>query len=137
MQKNSKVTKVTPNGTWDSQYGLKYKFEIEMENGDIGEYNSKIKEQAKFVVGQVVDYEFKDGQFPKINPVYSQGFTGGGGGSFKKNDAVQEYIIKQSSLQRAVDICIARGIYTREDIISEATFFADWVLDRNQPLPFA
>ena len=136
MQKNSKVTKVTPNGTWDSQYGLKYKFEIEMENGDLGEYNSKTKEQTKFVVDQVVDYEFKDGQFPKINPVYANNFSGGGGGSFKKNDAVQEYIIKQSSLKCAVDLCIAQGIYSHEDIINRATALTDWVLDRNQPLPF-
>ena len=45
-----------------------YKFEIEMENGDIGENLSKTKD-CKFSEGQTTDYEFVDGQFPKIKPV--------------------------------------------------------------------
>ena len=135
MIKTSKVTKVTGNGTWDSQYGLKYKFEIEMENGDIGEYNSKTKDQTKFIVDKTVEYEFKDGQFPKINPVYNYNNNTNN----MNKDKVQEYIIRQSSLGRAVEICIARGVYGREDILSEAEFYTDWVLDRNQTrnLPFS
>ena len=39
--KKSIVTRVTGNGTWEGNYGLMYKFEIEMENGDIGENLSK------------------------------------------------------------------------------------------------
>ena len=66
--KNSKVVKVTGNGTWEGQYGLMYKFEIEMENGDIGENLSKTSE-CKFKEGDQTDYEFVDGQFPKIKPV--------------------------------------------------------------------
>ncbi len=68
MQKNSRVTRVTGNGTWDGNYGLMYKFEIEMENGDIGENLSKTPE-CRFKEGQVTDYEFTDGQFPRIKPV--------------------------------------------------------------------
>jgi len=69
MTKNSKVIRVTGNGTWEGQYGLMYKFEIEMENGDIGEYMTKSQAQTKFIEGQQTDYEFTDGQFPKIKPV--------------------------------------------------------------------
>jgi len=68
MQKNSKVIRVTGNGTWEGNYGLMYKFEIEMENGDIGENLSKTSE-CKFKEGQETEYQFIDGQFPKIKPV--------------------------------------------------------------------
>ena len=134
MTKNSKVIRVSGNGTWEGQYGLMYKFEIEMENGDIGEYMTKTETQTKFIEGQQTDYEFTDGQFPKIKPVNN--FQPRASYSNKKDD-VQEYIIKQSSLKCAGDICVARGVYTREDVINEAEFYTDWVLNRNQPLPFA
>ena len=68
MQKNSTVTRVTGNGTWEGKYGLMYKFEIEMENGDIGENLSKT-EECRFKEGQTTDYEFIDGDWPKIKPV--------------------------------------------------------------------
>jgi hypothetical protein len=132
MIKKGTVNRVTPNGSWEGQYGLMYKFEIEI-NDDIGEYLSKSQDQNRFVVGQETDYEFVDGKFPKIKPVSNfQPRT-----SFKKDDNVQEYIIKQSSLKCATDLCIARGVYNHEDIIAQAELFADWVLNRNQPLPFS
>jgi len=46
--KTSKVVAVTPNGTWDGSYGTMYKFEIVFQNGDVGEYSSKSKDQNKF-----------------------------------------------------------------------------------------
>ena len=46
MQKNSTVTRVTGNGTWEGKFGLMYKFEIEMDNGDIGENLSKTFNQS-------------------------------------------------------------------------------------------
>ena len=68
-QKKSTVTNVQSNGTWEGQYGLMYKFEVSFQNGDIGEYLSKSENQDKFVVGQETDYQFKDGQFPRVKPV--------------------------------------------------------------------
>ena len=68
MIKTSKVARVTGNGTWEGKFGLMYKFEIEMENGDIGENLSKTSE-CRFKEGQQTDYEFIDGQFPKIKPI--------------------------------------------------------------------
>ena len=68
MQKNSTVTRVTGNGTWEGKFGLMYKFEIEMENGDIGENLSKTSD-CRFKEGQQTDYEFIDGDWPKIKPV--------------------------------------------------------------------
>ena len=66
--KKSKVTNVQGNGTWEGKFGMMYKFDINMENGDAGEYSSKNLDQTKFVVGQEVDYEFYGGQWPRIKP---------------------------------------------------------------------
>ena len=69
MIKKSKVTSVQNNGTWEGKFGLMYKFEVEFENGDCGEYSSKSQDQTKFVADQETDYEFIDGKFPKVKPV--------------------------------------------------------------------
>ena len=127
--KKSIVKNVQGNGTWEGKFGLMYKFEVEMENGDSGEYSSKSKEQTKFVVGEEVEYEFIDGNFPKIKPVNTFNNSGGGASYSNKNDDIQKMIVRQSSLNRAADICIAQGIYTTEDIISRAEIFVDWVLN--------
>ena len=136
--KKSKVIRVTSNGTWEGKFGLMYKFEIEMDNGDIGEFMTKTKEQTKFIEGTDAEYEFTDGQFPKIKPVYNFQHSS----QFKNNktsDNVQEYIIKQSSLKASVDLCCSKGVHNKEDVIAIAEYFADWVLGRNKvsDLPFA
>ena len=46
--KKSKVMSVQANGTWEGSYGVMYKNEIVFQNGDVGEYSSKSKEQNKF-----------------------------------------------------------------------------------------
>ena len=43
--KKGKVKRVTANGTWEGKFGVMYKFEVEFENGDVGEYSSKSLEQ--------------------------------------------------------------------------------------------
>ena len=52
MIKKSVVKNVQSNGTWEGKFGLMYKFEVEMENGDVGEYSSKSKDQDKFLEGK-------------------------------------------------------------------------------------
>ena len=49
-----KVVNVQSNGTWEGQYGTMFKFEVEMENGNIGEYSSKSEHQTKFIINQEV-----------------------------------------------------------------------------------
>lgn len=93
--KKSTVIRVTGNGTWEGQYGLMHKFEIEMENGDIGENLSKSSE-CRFKEGQETEYEFIDGQFPKIKPVNT--FQSGG---FKNNSDVQDNIRYAQSINIA------------------------------------
>tara|TARA_R100001463_G_scaffold126230_1_gene183841 strand:+ start:51 stop:542 length:492 start_codon:yes stop_codon:yes gene_type:complete len=136
--KNSKVTSVQPNGTWDGKYGLMYKFEISFENGDVGEYSSKNKEQNKFIIGQQTDYEYTDGKFPKVKPVYikpdnfnkSNNYTS----SNSSNDNRQLLIVRQSSITRAIEFMNLMNPtkFTREQlrqiILEEAEVFEKWVM---------
>ena len=72
--KTDKVKSVQANGTWDSKYGLMYKYEVSMENGDTGEYSSTkyssvTEDGFPFPEGKEVSYDFQDGQYPKIKTV--------------------------------------------------------------------
>ena len=142
MIKTSTVKSVQANGTWEGKFGMMYKFEVEFENEDFGEYSSKTQDQNKFVIGQEMEYEFIDGHFPKVKPVYqkpyfaSNGFSGG----YKKDDNVQKMIVKQSSLKSAVDFC-SGGNCSPSDVIKVAQEFVDWVMedkkpDENNEMPF-
>ena len=135
--KKSKVTNVQSNGTWDGRFGLMYKYEVGFENGDSGEYSSKSENQNKFIIGEVTEYEFIDGKFPKVKPINTFQQT-----SFSSNtkDNVQEYIVKQSSLKCATDYVIANG-GDPNTIIDVADIFSNWVLKGEKPtsdtkLPF-
>ena len=125
--KKGKVTRVTSNGTWEGNYGLMYKFEIEMENGDVGENLSKSNE-CKFKEGQETDYEFIDGQFPKIKPVstFQNNFTP------RSNDPDRQLsIIRQSSLKAAIDLVVHEKIEIQE-LIKTADSFVEWVQGKKQ-----
>jgi len=133
--KKSVVKQVTPDGSWDGKFGLMYKFEITMENGDMGQYMSKSKDQNKFTVGAEVDYEYHDGDYVKIKPHNTFQQTGGGVVSptrVAKGVDVQELIVKQSSLKAAVDFCKGDNCSTR-DVIDYAEEFYLWVMKGTKP----
>ena len=124
--KRSKVTNVQPNGTWEGQYGLMYKFEVTMENGDVGGYMSKSQDQSKFVVGQEVDYNYTGGQYPKIKPVSNFDQNKGP----QKDGKTQELIVKQNALTNA---CNVIGEADVVKILDVAEAFANWVLNGEKP----
>ena len=134
MIKKSTVKSVQANGTWEGKFGMMYKFEVEFENEDSGEYSSKTQDQTKFVIGQEMEYEYIDGHFPKVKPVYqkpdfaSNGFSGG----YKKDDNIQKMIVKQSSLKSAVDYC-SGGNCSTSDVLKVAQEFVDWVMEDKKP----
>jgi len=134
MNKRSKVKNVQASGTWDGKFGIMYKFEVEFENGDAGEYSSKSKDQTKFVVGQETDYEYIDGKFPKVKPVWVQNqqqINTGSNNQTTKPDNVQDMIVKQSSLKAAVEFC--NKDCTVEHIIANAEVFYNWVMTGEKP----
>jgi len=137
-QKRSKVVSVQANGTWDGQYGTMYKFEVVFQNGDVGEYSSKNKEQNKFEVGQEADYEYTGGKFPKVKPVYMKPQFSGGSKSFGKPDDVQVKIVRQSMLKASVDYHAINPELkpTEADILKTAERFVQFV-NGNESLQFS
>ena len=90
--KTSKVKTITQNGTWEGNYGIMYKFEIEFDNGDVGEYSSKAKDQTKFIAGQEANYEYTGGKFPKVKPFYAPPQSNGQSFNYKKDDSVMKAV---------------------------------------------
>ena len=138
--KTSKVVAVTPNGTWDGSYGTMYKFEIVFQNGDVGEYSSKSKDQNKFEVGAEKEYEYTGGKFPKVKPVYANPGSGfGKTATFGvDSDKKQQMIIAQSSLKSAVDFHSINPELkpTEQDVLKTAKRFIDFV-NGNTELQFS
>ena len=115
--KTSIVKNVQANGTHEDRFGLKYDFEIEMED--------------KFEVGKKVTYEWYDGKYPKIKPHYERGDKGAQGVQPQQNyDKVQIYIVRQSSIKAAIDfnnIIMGDHKPTIEDIMEDAEAFTRYV----------
>ncbi len=51
----SKIKSIKPMGTYESQNGLMYKFDIELENGESGEVSAKTED--RWSIGDEVEYE--------------------------------------------------------------------------------
>lgn len=129
-QKNAKVTAVTPNGTWESKYGLMYKFEVTFDNGDAGQMNGK-QPECKFKVGEQVAYELSSREYNgntyyTIKPVTD--YQPGGGGGFKKDPATEKRIVRMNVLQRAVDLVLHERIEMR-NLLATAEKLEKWVHD--------
>lgn len=137
ITKSSKVTNVQGNGTWEGRYGLMYKFEIEMENGDHGEYSSKSPEQTKFVVGDSTEYEhikneYNGNTYYKIKPINTfipnVNFKSNGGASKKPQD--QQVSIEYQSALRSAAIFLAGKSVSQLDATQTADYFYQWLQDK-------
>lgn len=143
MEKQAVVKSVQGSGTFDFNDKTYYKFEIEMENGDVGTYNSMSADQQKFIEGNLTNYIFdqSNAKYPKIKPVY--GFTG----SPKRNgdyqnrmkanagNDVQEKIVRQSMLKASVDFWAIDPKLkpSVEDVLKVAKQFIDFVNQKAEP----
>jgi len=135
MVKKAVVTRVTGNGTWEGQYGLMYKWEIEFDNGDFGNAMTKSNIQTTWKQGEEIEYELiekvtSNGSFFNVKAIQSKppgGFGGGGGGGFKKDPVTEARITRMSVLNRAVDLACA-GKINNEQIVTWAEHFESWVL---------
>jgi hypothetical protein len=52
--KRSTIKQVISNGTWESQYGMMYAYELHFESGDVANFSAKTAD--KFKEGEVLDY---------------------------------------------------------------------------------
>jgi sortase (surface protein transpeptidase) len=133
METRSKVTQVTGNGTWNSQYGLLYKFEVHFENGEYGTYMSKSLDQNKFVVGQEADYTRDSKQssngamYYTIKPVQAQQQFGGGKPAYQKDPETEKRIARMSVLKVAGDL-VVNGVVKMHDLTKVASFLEQYVM---------
>jgi len=133
--KKGKVVAVVGNGTWEGQYGLMYKFEVEMDNGDNGQYLSKGQDCAKFPKGAdvfyTIDAEQRNGNtYYKIKPAQdpSQPQTNArGGGGYQKDPETEKRISRMSVLKVAGDLVI-NGAIKLHDITKVAQIFERYIM---------
>ena len=87
--KVSVVKNLQGSGTWQGKTDLFYRYDLEMENGDLGSYLSKTveKDDLPFGVGDEIEYDFyPDDKYPKIKKPgkpgerYDPSKSKGGGG---------------------------------------------------------
>ena len=129
------VKTVKSDGSFESQYGLFYKWLIEFQDNYSGEYLSKTETQNKFVEGQEVEIEVTTREYngTTINKIKPTSTFQGGGKSYTpapKDNKTQEYIIKQNALTNACNIVGEADI---PKIIEIADAFKEYVLNDVKP----
>lgn len=132
--KTAKVDVVTFKKEFTSQYGTLFSFEVKFNNGDTGLYNSKTKEQSKFIVGVEVEYELETktndrGSWNVVKPVVAQKSFGGGG--FKAAPKNENSIIAQSSIKASVEL-ICAGKIDIKDLLPTAEKIMAWVKEKGK-----
>ena len=128
--KTSKVVSVQFLKTWDSRKGdTFYSHQIQMENGDCGEYSSKTQEQNKFIEGEQTEYEYHPHEsFPKIKPHYARPqFTGNA--MPNDNTMIPSVSIKASAVFNA-----GRSVDAQQ-VVKDAKVFAAYI--NEQPVETA
>lgn len=132
--KTSKITNVTANGTFDSQFGKMYKFEVEFENGEYGEANCKTADQKTWLVGQTVNYELTPNANPKFAGKLKQIKENPINGSPMPSNTgldVQSLIVRQNALTNSVGFHSFIGNKCSEkDITDTAEKFYNWVMGK-------
>lgn len=125
------VKSIQADGTWKSDYGLFYRWEITIGN-DTGLYLSKDENQSRFVLGSEVSYQW-DGAKNRIkyqNPEYDKPFQSNEkqtGPSFRDH-----LIVKQNALGNAIQY-FANGGCQSDQILDTAEMYANWVLKGEKP----
>lgn len=113
MAKKGKIEVIKSDGTWDSKYGLMYKFKVTI-GGDTGELLAK-SDKLKYEIGEEVEYEFTPGDFPKIKIIPAQKPFGGN----KPNPAA-------FAMSYAKDLVVADKIVLG-DISKYADLIYNWI----------
>ena len=118
-----KVISIHSKGTWTGDYGVNYEFEIEMENGDKGEYSSNKFETESdsgfpFKVGEEAEYEcFVVKGYSKIKPIRTNPF---------RSATSTETALSETALKCATQLVCAKEV-TYDNILITANSFLEWL----------
>jgi len=127
----SKVKKVTASGTSKTDYGILYDFLYELEDGQVLTARHKSADNF-FKEGVTVDYNVK-GTYQGVD--YGSVSLSEEHNAFKqpfqKDDSVQRYIVRQSSLNRAIEHLSYKDqdLMTKENVVALAEYYTNWVLE--------
>lgn len=140
MEKSGTVTSVTANGTWDSKYGhTMYKYEVTMDNGDVGEYSSskytsETDPSYPFKVGTPTSYEFTPhDKFPKIALVKKE-WTGGNGKSGYSGKSKGFGSLTGFAASYTKDLIVG-GVIKLDDLEVVADRFYKWMSEKDSVTP--
>ena len=124
MPKKSIVKTVQGSGSWKNKEGKEfYTYKILMENGDSGEYSSISDEQNKFIIGSEVEYNYTEGEYPKIKPHYTNPAPNY---NYTAPDVTDKQIARSVGIKAAVELGIAQGLELAE-ILETAKIMADFI----------
>jgi hypothetical protein len=118
---NSKPVKIDFIREGSSEkWGPFFSFNVTFENGDAGQYLSKVREQTAFVLGQPLDYTLE----PNANPQYLPRIKPARAtGKFQANPATQ---FKICALTCAVNL-VAAKIITENQLQKTYKKFISWL----------
>ena len=142
--KKSVVKTVQGSRTWETKkepIKTFYKYEIELENGDSGEYSSISDSQDKFIEGAEVEYVYTGGEYPKIKPYYNNPTNSSYSYSSSKSNNDNQ-IARSVGVKAAIELGIAQGLELSE-ILETAKILADFIttekvieIKESQKVPF-
>lgn len=127
MEKTGIVKSVRTQGTYESKYGLMYKYEIVFDNGDSGEYSSKkaseLEDSFPFKVSQNAKYEYNENNgYWKVKPVMQNPQQGGGKFQHKDNS---DDIIYSVALKEAREIIVMDGWSGNDEMQDKINYISD------------
>jgi len=124
MSEIAKVTNVVADGTWNSQYGLLYQWQVTLDNGKSGRVNTKDQKPWFGIDTEVEVKDFKQGTDQNGNPWTSMKLgkpeaSGGqqnysGGGSQKGSSNTSKSIVYQHAQKVALEFHIAEGFENQD-----------------------
>lgn len=139
MEKTGTVLSISANGTWESKYGhTMYKYAVEMDNGDQGEYSSsKYTSETDplfpFKVGTQVPYEFTAHEkFPRIAPPKKEWTGNGKGGYSGKSKGFGSLTGFAASYTKDL---IVGGVIKLDDLEVVADRFYKWMSEKDSVTP--
>lgn len=118
--KNAKVTAVTMKKEGTGQHGKYYIFQVVFDNGDTGDFISKVNPQTTFTQGQIADYTKEtvvNGQYTNVK---IKSITQGNG--FKPQNPI--HANRRTALEAAAQ---NSGLSKPEDVIKVAEIFLKWL----------
>ena len=130
--KKSKITKVTPNGSFESKFGKMYKFEVHFENGEYGDANCKAENQTTWVVGQEVSYTLTPNANPQFNGKLKKEEEGGGNGEGGKYQSKDSGVITMLSCISSACTAVSQGAKATDTayIMTMANSFFDLAMSK-------